>query len=646
MALKVVALVGCPNVGKSTLFNRLTRSRDALVADLPGLTRDRRYGRAQFDGRPYIVIDTGGITDERGQTSDLTGRMTSQALQAVAECDLVLFLVDARAGLTAGDLHVAGHIRRAGKPCAVVANKTDGLDPELAEGEFYELGLGEVYAVAAAHGRGVSVLVEEVIAPLLEEDDAEAAAPPPAEEGGWEGGFDFLDNVPTARRGPARLPPRRRPLPAAADAAAAADASADAPDDAAAEAAADAAAEVLGTESGSEAGGEDAGEDGREGGAAAGAAYAAAMTPARAGEQGVAAAGGDLEAPALAGEQAVPAAGGDQDAMAGEAAAAPFADLPVKFAIVGKPNVGKSTLTNRLLGEQRVVVADLPGTTRDAVYIPLEREGRRYIIIDTAGVRRRGKVSAAVEKFSIVRTLRAIEDCNVALLLLDGREMLSDQDLSLLGFIIDAGRALVIAVNKWDGLEQEQRERLRRALEQRLGFADFARIHFISALHGSGVGHLFASLDEAYAAATTRHGAALLNRLLRQAVEEHQPPLSGGRRIRLKYAHPGGYNPPRIIIHGNKVSRLPESYRRYLSNYFRRALHLVGTPICMEFREGDNPYAAAAAAQRRPTQSQQRARQRHEQEQRHYRSNARRAAAAAGRRRGGGQRGPAGGTEP
>ena len=593
MALKVVALVGCPNVGKSTLFNRLTRSRDALVANVPGLTRDRKYGRAQFDGHPYIVIDTGGITDERGQASDLTGRMTGQALQAIAECDLVLFMVDARAGLTPGDLHVAEHVRRSGKPCAVVANKADGLDPELAGNDFYELGLGEVYAVAAAHGRGVSVLVEEVIAPVLEAAEAgeEDEADPPAasEADGWEGGFDFLDSVPSVRRGTGRPPPRRRQAADAAAGTAEAGAAAG-PAAQGGEAAAEGVGGAAWAGSGDDSGGE------------------------AAAEAGSADAAGEAE-----GERVPPPA--------------PFADLPVKFAVVGKPNVGKSTLTNRLLGEQRVVVADLPGTTRDAIYIPLQRDGHRYIIIDTAGVRRRGRVSEAVEKFSIVKTLRAIEDCNVALLLLDGREVLSDQDLSLLGFIIDAGRALVIAVNKWDGLEQERRERMRRDLELRLGFADFARIHFISALHGSGVGHLFASIDEAYASATTRHGGALLNRLLRQAVEEHQPPLSGGRRIRLKYAHPGGYNPPRIIIHGNKVSRLPESYRRYLSNYYRRALHIVGTPICMEFREGDNPYAAAAAAARRPTQSQQRARQRQEQEQRHYRNAARRAEAAARRRR-------------
>lgn len=609
--MKVIALVGCPNVGKSTLFNRLTKTRDALVADFPGLTRDRKYGRALYDGREYIVIDTGGIAEDAEQPSDLTSRMTGQALQAIAESDLVLFMVDAKAGLMPGDLQVAAHIRKSGKPCAVVANKIDGLNQDVAGTDFYALGLGEVHQIAAAHGRGINVLLEDVIAPVLREEgpldsdlpeveeepeddlnfdvdvsklydtaDSDAAAdagseyvetdddlddaedleedaekpeahrsPFAKEPSAWEQGFDFLDNVPLDKAG----------------------------------------------------GGFDWHEF-RE--------KQRADVQKRLGR-------GDAEEIAAADAAA-------QAEASKSAEAVPFADLPVKFALIGKPNVGKSTLTNRLLGEERVVVADLPGTTRDSIYIPLERDGKRYIVIDTAGVRRRRKINLAIEKFSVVKTLKAIEDCNVAILVIDARKGISDQDLSLLSFIIDSGRSLVIAVNKWDGLTQEYKDELRQELDRRLGFVDFARVHFISALHGTGVGNLFDSIDEAYLSATKRHSSALLNRILAAAVQEHEPPVSGGRRIKLKYAHAGGYNPPRIVIHGNKVSKMPDAYRRYLINCYRKSLKIMGTPVILELREGSNPYADEKPAQKRLTQSQLRQQRRDAETQRRYERAARR----------------------
>ena len=529
--MKVVALVGCPNVGKSTLFNRLTKTRDALVADFPGLTRDRKYGRALFDGREYIVIDTGGIAEDAEQPSDLTNNMTRQALLAIDECDLVLFMVDARAGLMPGDYQVADYIRRSGKKCAVVANKVDGMNEDLAGAEFYGLGLGEVYLTAVAHGRGVSVLIDEVIAPVLREEgplesDLEDEEDDEfSEYSQWEEGYEFLDNVPADKTG----------------------------------------------------GGFD---------------WHGFREAQRARLKG--------------------------EGTTEQSSDRPFADLPVKFALVGKPNVGKSTLTNRLLGEDRVVVCDMPGTTRDSIYIPLEREGNKYIVIDTAGVRKRAKVNEAIEKFSIVKTLKAIEDCNVALLVIDAREHITDQDLSLLSFIIDSGRSLVVAVNKWDGLSAEYKDEIRRELDLRLGFVDFARVHFISALHGTGVGHLFESIDEAYESATRRNSSSTLNRILQAAVQEHEPPVSGGRRIKLKYAHAGGYNPPRIIIHGNKVNKMPESYKRYLINCYRKALKIMGTPVLLEFKEGSNPYADRKPAQIRITQSKIREQKREAQKQHMY----------------------------
>lgn len=453
--LPVVALVGRPNVGKSTLFNRLTNTRDALVADYPGLTRDRKYGQATYDKKQFIVVDTGGITgDEEG----IDEHMARQSLLAIDEADVVLFMVDARAGLMPGDQAIAEHLRKVNKKVYLVANKVDGIDGTSESAEFYRLGLGNIYQIAAAHGRGVSQLLETSLTPLSDD-------------------FPGMDVAPK-----------------------------------------------------------------------------------------------------------------EEHNLSAEEQLERLQSLPIKLAIVGKPNVGKSTLTNRILGEERVVVYDMPGTTRDSVYIPFERDEQDYIIIDTAGVRKRRKVSEAVEKFSIVKTLQAIEESNVVLMVVDAREGISDQDLSLLGFILNSGRSLVMAVNKWDGLDTDIKDDIKRELDRRLGFVDFARLHFISALHGSGVGNLFESVIEAYESATKRINTSMLTQIMEMAQDEHQPPMVRGRRVKMKYAHAGGYNPPVIVIHGNQVDDLPGSYKRFLMNYYRRSLNVMGTPIRIEFREGANPF--------------------------------------------------------
>ncbi|MBK4784333.1 MAG: ribosome biogenesis GTPase Der [Pantoea sp. Pent] len=467
----VVALVGRPNVGKSTLFNRLTRTRDALVADFPGLTRDRKYGRAEVEGREFIVIDTGGID---GTEEGVENRMAEQSLLAIEEADVVLFLVDARAGVMPADQQIANHLRSRDKATFLVANKTDGLDPDAAVLDFYALGLGEIHPIAASHGRGVTSLLETALLPWMDD-----IAPREVSE-----------------------------------------------------------------------------EDENE-------AYWAALVAEENGE-------------ALEDEE--------------EEAFDPIG-LPIKLAIVGRPNVGKSTLTNRILGEDRVVVYDMPGTTRDSIYIPMERDDREYILIDTAGVRKRGKITDTVEKFSVIKTLQAIENANVVMLVIDARAGISDQDLSLLGFILNSGRSLVIVVNKWDGLSQEIKDEVKETLDFRLGFIDFARVHFISALHGSGVGNLFESVTEAYDCSTKRVNTSMLTRIMNMAADDHRPPLVRGRRVKLKYAHAGGYNPPIVVIHGNQVKDLPDTYKRYLMNYFRRSLNVMGTPIRIQFKEGDNPYA-------------------------------------------------------
>ena len=453
--LPVIALVGRPNVGKSTLFNRLTRSRDALVADFPGLTRDRKYGQAEIDGYQFILVDTGGIN---GDETGIDSLMAAQSLQAIEEADVVLLLVDGRTGLNVADEAIAQHLRVHQKKVLLVVNKTDGIDADSAKAEFFSLGLGDVYPIAAAHGRGVSTLINRALKPLLGE-------------------------------------------------------------------------------------------------------------------------------PVIVEEQGV-----DEEKDA-ELELQELINQPIKMAIIGRPNVGKSTLTNRVLGEERVVVFDSPGTTRDSIYIPMERDDQEYVIIDTAGVRRRGKVNETVEKFSVIKTLKAIEDANVVLLVIDARLGVSDQDMSLLGFALNAGRSLVIAVNKWDGLDSYVKDDIKRELDRRLGFVDFARLHFISALHGTGVGHLFESVCEAYQSATQRVSTSLLTKIMQMAQDDHQPPLVRGRRVKLRYAHAGGYNPPLIVIHGNQVTALPNAYKRYLINYYRKSLKIVGTPIKVEFRDSDNPYA-------------------------------------------------------
>jgi GTP-binding protein len=440
--LPVIALVGRPNVGKSTLFNQLTCSRDALVADFPGLTRDRQYGNGKVGDRPYLVVDTGGLGgDERG----LDGLMAAQVWMAVEEADAVLLLLDAHDGINLSDEQIAARLRRSGKPVFLALNKVDGVDTGPVTADAHGLGLGEPVAIAAAHGRGVAALINRVLAALPATETAEQ---PAADE-----------------------------------------------------------------------------------------------------TQGI------------------------------------------RIAVVGRPNVGKSTLINRMLGEQRVLAFDQPGTTRDSIYIPFERDGRAYTLIDTAGVRRRSKVNEVIEKFSIIKTLQAINDANVTILVLDahGGEV-TEQDASLAGHIIDSGTALVLAINKWDGLDDDQRQWFREQLDRRLPFLDFAERYFISALHGSGVGNLFAAVEDAYRAAVIKVPTAELTRLLERAVHDHQPPLVQGRRIKLRYAHQGGQNPPVIVVHGNQTARLPQSYKRYLNNYFREALKLVGTPIRLEFKTGENPY--------------------------------------------------------
>ena len=467
--LPVVALVGRPNVGKSTLFNRLTRSRDALVADYPGLTRDRQYGKAEVEEHPFIVIDTGGI---EGNEKGIDALMAEQSLIAIDEADAVLFMVDARVGLTSADQGIASHLRKQDKKVFLVANKVDGIDADSAVADFYSLGLGDVvHQIAAAHGRGVTQLLTLALTPHI----AELGRPKVLENDEFDG--DFEENI-------------------------------------------------------------------------------------------------------------------DHDALDQKNIDdAPEETDTIKLAIIGKPNVGKSTLTNRILGEDRVVVFDMPGTTRDSVYIPMEHNGRPYTLIDTAGIRRRKNVTDIVEKFSVIKTLRAIEDANVCLLIIDAQEGISDQDLSLLGFILEAGRSLVLAVNKWDGLDDHVKDRIKSELDRRLGFIDFARIHFISALHGTGVGHLYESVEEAFVSATKRISTSMVTKILDMAVFDHQPPMHQGRRIKLKYAHAGGYNPPIIVIHGNLAKNLPLSYKRYLMNYYRKSLKIMGTPIRIEFRETSNPFA-------------------------------------------------------
>jgi GTP-binding protein len=440
-----VVLVGRPNVGKSTLFNRLTRSRAALVADSPGLTRDRHYGHATIGGKPVIVVDTGGL--EPASVHGLRREMARQTMQAVDEGDAIVFMVDVRDGLTAQDRMIADQLRRSGRTVWLVVNKAEGMNADVVSAEFYELGLGDPIAISAAHGDGVRELMEEVVAPLT---------------------------------------------------------------------------------SGSETGPEP--------------------------------------------EQR---------------------DHP-KIAVVGRPNVGKSTLVNALLGEQRVIAFDEPGTTRDSIYVDFERNGRPYTVVDTAGVRRRGRVDEAIEKFSVIKTLQAVEDANVVILVLDATQEIADQDANIAGFITEAGRALVVAINKWDAADAEARERIKREYARKLGFLGFAKVHMISAAAPSGIGGLMRSVDAAFAAAMSRLSTPRLTRILQEAIEKQAPPRRGYRRPKLRYAHQGGVNPPLIVIHGNSLQDVSEDYRRYLERVFMEAFRLRGTPIRVVFKQGKNPYAERA----------------------------------------------------
>jgi GTP-binding protein len=435
--LPVIALVGRPNVGKSTLFNFLTGTRDALVADLPGLTRDRKYGYGKVGNIPYLVVDTGGlVVDARG----VEVLMAQQALRAIEEADRVLFMVDAREGLASSDHFIAQTLRKLGKRVIVVVNKAEGLDAATASADFHQLGLGDPEAISATHGDNVRNVMESVLEGLSGADTDGAG-----------------------------------------------------PDD-------------------------------------------------------------------------------------------------IRVAVVGRPNVGKSTLINRLLGEERLIAFDQPGTTRDAVFVPFERDGRRYTLIDTAGVRRRARVEEAVEKFSVIKALQAIDSANVVIGVIDAHDTVAEQDASLFGMVAERGRALIIAVNKWDNIPMDKRDEIRTGLDLRLPFLDFAPVHFISALHGTGVGELMRAVSHAYDASMREMQTPELTRVLELAAEQHQPPLVRGRRIKLRYAHQGGRNPPIIVVHGNQVQHVPDAYRRYLANVFRKHFRLEGSPVRVEFRADENPF--------------------------------------------------------
>ena len=441
--LPVIALIGRPNVGKSTLFNRLTRSRDALVADYPGLTRDRQYGFGKLGPIPYLVIDTGGVA---GGEEGIHGLMVDQTVHALEEADVALIMVDGRQGLTAADEHVADLARRNGKKTWLIANKAEGLDSAIAGGEFHGLGLGEPIAVSAVHGDRISALMDAVLADfeVIEEDEE------------------------------------------------------------------------------------------------------------------------------------VPSYDDDEHAL--------------RIAVVGRPNVGKSTLINRMIGEDRLVVFDQPGTTRDSVSVPFEKNDRKYELIDTAGIRRKSKVHEVIEKFSIIKALQAIDRAEVVISVLDAHEGVTEQDVSLLGLILERGRSLVVVTNKWDGMSSEDRKHVRDELDRRLPFLDFAERMTISALHGTAVGDVLPAVERAFRAAVIDMSTSDLTRELESAVTAHPPPLVRGRRIRLRYAHQGGRNPPVIVIHGNQTDKTPESYRRYLINRFRKAFKLKGTPVRLAFKSGKNPF--------------------------------------------------------
>jgi GTP-binding protein len=444
----VIALVGRPNVGKSTLFNRLTKSRDAIVADFAGLTRDRHYGNGKQGRHEFIVIDTGGF--EPDAETGIYSEMAKQTRQAVAEADVVLFVVDARAGLSAQDHDIGTYLRKLGKPCVLVANKAEGMKEGSQLVDFYELGLGEVLPVSAAHGQGIRSLVDIALDPLFPEAD---------------------------------------------------------------------------------------------------------------------------------------------DDEVGDATAV---DDTIKLAVAGRPNVGKSTLINTWLGEERLVAFDLPGTTRDAISVPFERNGQKFELIDTAGLRRKGKVFEAIEKFSVVKTLQAIESASVVLLLIDATQGVTDQDAHIAGYILDSGRAVVIAVNKWDAIDDYQRDLVRRSMELRLGFLKFAALHMISAKKRQGLDPLWGSIAQAHASANCKMPTPILTRLLQEAVQFQTPKKIGAYRPKLRYAHQGGMNPPIIVIHGNSLEHVTDAYRRFLEGRFRKEFNLIGTPLKIEFKSASNPYAEKA----------------------------------------------------
>jgi GTP-binding protein len=437
--LPVLALVGRPNVGKSTLFNVLTGTRDALVADLPGLTRDRKYGYTKADFPTCIVCDTGGLV---AGAEGIERLMAEQTLRAVDEADRVLFMLDARDGCTPSDMFVAGVLRRTGKPIILVVNKAEGLDFSTAGHDFHQLGLGDPQAISAAHNSGIRALIERAVE-----------------------GMDLTT--------------------------------------------------------------------------------------------------GQVD--------------DDRDR--------------IRVAVIGRPNVGKSTLINRFLGEERLLTYDMPGTTRDSVFVPFERDGRQYTLIDTAGVRRRARVEEVIEKFSVIKALQAVESAHVVIGVIDAHDTVAEQDASLFGMVADRGRALVIAVNKWDGIPSDKRDEIRNGLDLKLPFLEFAPVFFISALHGTAVGDLMRAVSAAYDASMREMPTPELTRVMEQAIEQHQPPLVRGRRIKLRYAHQGGRNPPVIVIHGNQIDHVPDSYKRYLMGVFRKRFKLEGTPVRVEFRSDENPFA-------------------------------------------------------
>jgi GTP-binding protein len=435
--IPTIALVGRPNVGKSTLFNRITKTQNALVADFPGLTRDRKYGSATFGGKSFILVDTGGIGVDDVAVDELMSRQSEIALN---EANIVLFIVDARQGLTPVDLSIAEKIRKKNKSIILVVNKIDGLDEVASRFDFDGLGFSAIFCISATHGRGV----HELLANLTKDFNSDVAHNEPSDS--------------------------------------------------------------------------------------------------------------------------------------------------IKISFIGRPNVGKSTLINRIMGEERVVVYNLPGTTRDSIEIPFEKDNQKYTLIDTAGMRRRARIDEKVEKFSVIKTIQSIKESNVCLMLIDATEGLTDQDMHLLGFIIESGNALVVLVNKWDGLDEEHKEHVKNTLARKLQFVKFAKIKYISALHGSGVGLLFKDINEAYQSSMIDLSTSRLTKLLQEIITQHTPPLVNGRRVKLRFAHAGGHNPPIIVIHGNQVDALPDSYKRYMTNTYSEKLNLVGTPLKIEYKGGDNPF--------------------------------------------------------